>query len=193
MSIPDAKDRISQYPHQFSGGMRQRIMMAMASSCDPDLLIDDESTTAVDVTTQAQVLEIFRNMVKSLNTSLMIVTHNLGVVARYTQRIYVMYAGRFVDSVTARDIFNNPLHPYIIGLLNSFPMLDEPKGRKLVQIEGLPPDLSHMPRNCAFAPSGPSRSNICREKPWPELRLVDGQHYVACDSYISQKRVVDLA
>jgi peptide/nickel transport system ATP-binding protein len=187
MGIPDASHRIDNYPHQFSGGMRQRVMIAMALSCNPNLLIADEPTTAVDVTTQAQLLELLKNMVKNFNTSLLIVTHNLGVVARYTQRIYVMYAGRIVESGTAKDIFSDPRHPYTIGLLKSVPRLDEPKGRKLVPIFGLPPLLSNMPSYCAFWPRCKYRKDACRERPWPELRHIDGQHYIACDADMTEK------
>jgi len=181
MGIPDASQRIDDYPHQFSGGMRQRIMIAMALSCNPRLLIADEPTTALDVTTQAQLLEILRDMVKRFNTSLLIVTHNLGVVARYAQRIYVMYAGRIVESGTAKDIFSNPRHPYTVALLKSVPRLDEPKTRTLVPIAGLPPNLCNMPARCAFWPRCPQRDDLCKERSWPELRCVGGQHYVACD------------
>jgi peptide/nickel transport system ATP-binding protein len=187
MGIPDASHRIDNYPHQFSGGMRQRVMIAMALSCNPNLLIADEPTTAVDVTTQAQLLELLKNMVKNFNTSLLIVTHNLGVVARYTQRIYVMYAGRIVESGTAKDIFSDPRHPYTIGLLKSVPRLDEPKGRKLVPIFGLPPLLSNIPSYCAFWPRCKYRKDACRERPWPELRHIDGQHYIACDADMTEK------
>lgn len=187
IGISDASQRIKNYPHQFSGGMRQRVMIAMALSCNPKLLIADEPTTAVDVTTQAQLLQLLRNMVKNFNTSLLIVTHNLGVVARYAQRIYVMYAGRIVESATAKEIFSNPRHPYTIGLLKSVPRLDEPKERKLVPIPGLPPLLTNMPAYCAFWPRCKYRGDACREKPWPELRYIEGQHYVACDSDIGEK------
>ena len=187
MGIPDADHQIENYPHQFSGGMRQRVMIAMALSCNPKLLIADEPTTAVDVTTQAQLLEILKNMVTVFSTSLLIVTHNLGVVARYAQRIYVMYAGRIAESGTAKDIFNNPCHPYTIGLLKSVPRLDEPKGRKLVPIDGLPPPLNRMPAYCAFWARCHYRRGVCKERPWPELRHIDGLHYAACDHFIDGK------
>jgi peptide/nickel transport system ATP-binding protein len=180
MGIPDAEQRIDNYPHQFSGGMRQRVMIAMALSCNPKLLIADEPTTALDVTTQAQLLEVLRNMVREFQTSLVIVTHNLGVVARYAERIYVMYAGRIIESGTAKDIFRSPRHPYTVGLLKSVPRLDEPKGRKLVPIVGLPPSLSNMPARCAFYPRCAFREDFCKESPWPELRLIEGGHYAAC-------------
>jgi len=130
VGIPDAKNRIDDYPHQFSGGMRQRVMIAMALSCNPRILIADEPTTAVDVTTQAQLLELMKEMVVHFKASLIVVTHNLGVVARYAQRIYVMYAGRIVESGTSKEIFGNPRHPYTIGLLKCVPRLDEEKGAR---------------------------------------------------------------
>ncbi len=187
MGIPDAEARINDYPHQFSGGMRQRVMIAMALSCNPSILIADEPTTALDVTIQAQILEILRDTVKKFNTSLLIVTHNLGVVARYAHRIYVMYAGRVVESGTSKDIFVNPRHPYTLGLLKSVPRLDEPKGRKLVPIKGLPPNLSNMPARCAFYPRCSHRLDVCKEKPWPELRQINDQHYAACYADLSKK------
>jgi oligopeptide/dipeptide ABC transporter ATP-binding protein len=180
VGIPEAASRIDDYPHQFSGGMRQRVMIAMALSCNPKILIADEPTTAVDVTTQAQLLELMKDMVVRFNTSLIIVTHNLGVVARYAQRIYVMYAGRIVESGITKDIFGNPRHPYTIGLLACVPRLDEPRGRKLVPIVGLPPNLINMPPTCAFLPRCPYRIERCQQEPWPELRLIDGQHYTSC-------------
>jgi peptide/nickel transport system ATP-binding protein len=175
VGIPDAERRIDDYPHQFSGGMRQRVMIAMALSCNPKILVADEPTTAVDVTTQAQLLKLMENMVQQYNTSLIIVTHNLGVVARYAERIYVMYAGRIVESGSCDDIFAHPRHPYTIGLLNCVPRLDEEQGRKLVPIEGLPPNLIDMPETCAFLPRCPYAVERCRQEPWPELRKVGGQ------------------
>ena len=184
VGIPSAKDRIRDYPHQFSGGMRQRVMIAMALSCNPRILIADEPTTALDVTTQAELLELMRDMVERFDASLIIVTHNLGVVARYAQRIYIMYAGRIVEAGTTEDIFGDPRHPYTIGLLQCIPRLDEEKGRKLVPIEGLPPNLINMPPTCAFLPRCSDKSERCSQEPWPPLRHLQGQHYVAChDSY----------
>ena len=180
VGIPEAASRIDDYPHQFSGGMRQRVMIAMALSCNPKILIADEPTTAVDVTTQAQLLELMKDMVVRFNTSLIIVTHNLGVVARYAQRIYVMYAGRIVESGITKDIFGNPRHPYTIGLLACVPRLDEPRGRKLVPIVGLPPNLINMPPTCAFLPRCSYATERCKREPWPELRSIEGQHYVSC-------------
>ncbi len=180
VGIPDASKRIDNYPHQFSGGMRQRVMIAIALSCNPKLVIADEPTTAVDVTTQAQLFELMVEMVEQFNTSLVIVTHNLGVVARYSQRIYVMYAGRIVETGTSEDIFSNTLHPYTLGLLKSVPRLDSPKEKKLIPIDGLPPDLSNMPPTCAFLPRCPYQVDRCRVDPWPELRFADSKHATAC-------------
>ena len=154
-------------------------MIAIALSCNPRLLIADEPTTAVDVTTQAQLLEIMVDMVKHFQTSLIIVTHNLGVVARYAQRIYVMYAGRIVESGTSEEIFGDPRHPYTIGLLKSVPRLDEPRGRQLVPILGMPPNLIDMPTICAFLPRCIFREQ-CNSEVDPDLRLISGQHYVRC-------------
>jgi peptide/nickel transport system ATP-binding protein len=187
MGIPDAEQRIDSYPHQFSGGMRQRLMIAMALSCNPKVLIADEPTTALDVTTQAQILEILQDKASNFKTALLIVTHNLGIVARYAQRIYIMYAGRVVESGKSEDIFNNPTHPYTIGLLKSVPRLDEPKGRKLVPIAGLPPNLINMPDSCAFHPRCCMCTEACKEKPWPGLRHLKDQHYAACDNTICEK------
>ncbi|MFK7800127.1 MAG: dipeptide ABC transporter ATP-binding protein [Anaerolineae bacterium] len=177
--IPAAEKRIDDYPHQFSGGMRQRVMIAMALSCNPRLLIADEPTTALDVTTQAQVLDLMQEMVKEFNASLVIVTHNLGVVARYAQRIYVMYAGRVVEEGLTKEIFANPQHPYTRGLLNAVPRLDD-KHSKLVPIAGLPPGLIDLPDRCPFLPRCSHRLDICYKQPRPKLRQIDGQHGVAC-------------
>jgi len=175
VGIADAERRVDDYPYQFSGGMRQRVMIAMALSCNPKILVADEPTTAVDVTTQAQLLLLMQNMVNQYNTALVIVTHNLGVVARYAERIYVMYAGRIVESGSCDDIFDHPKHPYTIGLLKCVPRLDEEEDRKLVPIEGLPPNLINMPPTCAFLPRCPYSIDKCREEPWPSLRAVGGQ------------------
>jgi oligopeptide/dipeptide ABC transporter ATP-binding protein len=180
VGIPGAENRIDDYPHQFSGGMRQRVMIAMALSCNPSILIADEPTTAVDVTTQAELLELMKDMVERFGTSLLIVTHNLGVVARYAQRIYIMYAGRIVEAGTTEEIFGDPRHPYTIGLLNCIPRLDQEEGRKLVPIEGLPPNLINMPPTCAFVPRCSSGSERCMRDPWPSLKHLYGKHYVAC-------------
>jgi oligopeptide/dipeptide ABC transporter ATP-binding protein len=180
VAIPDAAKRLDDYPHQFSGGMRQRVMIAMALSCNPRIIIADEPTTALDVTTQAQLLELMKDVITRFNASLVIVTHNLGVVARYAQRLYVMYAGRIVESGTSKELFGNPRHPYTIALLKSVPRLDEEEGTKLVPIVGMPPNLVNMPNTCAFRPRCPYQIERCHEDPWPDLRLIDGQHYVSC-------------
>jgi len=181
VGIPNAENRIDDYPHQFSGGMRQRAMIAMALSCNPKIIIADEPTTAVDVTTQAQLLELLIDMVTRLNTSLVIVTHNLGVIARYAQRIYVMYAGRIVESGISKDIFINPRHPYTVALLKSVPRLGEKRGtRKLVPIDGMPPGLINMPPTCAFLPRCTHKKAQCQQELWPALRPVGDRHYISC-------------
>jgi oligopeptide/dipeptide ABC transporter ATP-binding protein len=188
VGIPSAASRLDDYPHQFSGGMRQRVMIAMGLSCNPKMLIADEPTTALDVTTQAQLLEVMKAMVQRFNSSLVIVTHNLGVVARYAQRIYIMYAGRIVESGTCKDIFRQPRHPYTIGLLACVPRLDEEVGRKLVPIKGLPPNLINMPKTCAFLPRCPYAIDQCRKNPWPDLRLVGNQQYIRCYVNTEEKK-----
>ncbi len=180
VGIPAPEKRIDDYPHNFSGGMRQRVMIAMALSCNPRILIADEPTTALDVTTQAQLLELMKDMVQRFRASLVIVTHNLGVVARYAQRIYIMYAGRIVESGTTKDIFSNPRHPYTIGLLKCIPRLDEEEGRKLIPIDGLPPNLINMRPTCAFLPRCSWRIDKCFKEPWPELIAVNGNHFIRC-------------
>lgn len=181
VGIPDSARRLSDYPHQYSGGMRQRVMIAMGLSCSPRILIADEPTTALDVTTQAQLLELMMEMVQRLHAALVIVTHNLGVVARYAHRIYIMYAGRIVEAGTTREIFAHPRHPYTIALLKCVPRLDEEIGTKLVPIVGMPPDLANMPATCAFMPRCACRVENCRQQPWPALRSVNGDgHLVSC-------------
>ena len=178
--IPDSKKRLKDYPYQFSGGMRQRVMIAMALSCNPRIIIGDEPTTALDVTTQAQLLELMVDMVTDFKASLILVTHNLGVVARYVQRLYVMYAGHIVESGTSKEIFGNPLHPYTEALLQCVPRLDEAVGKKLVPIVGMPPNLINLPSRCAFQPRCKHQLERCKFEPWPELVKKDGQHYVSC-------------
>jgi peptide/nickel transport system ATP-binding protein len=180
VGIPDAVNRINDYPHQFSGGMRQRVMIAMALSCNPRILIADEPTTALDVTIQAQLMELMRQMVKQFKSSLIVVTHDLGLVARYVQRIYVMYAGKIVESGTSKEIFGDRRHPYTIGLLKSVPRLDRTKSDRLIPIQGLPPSPINMPSVCAFLPRCPFKMKLCEQKKWPELKHVGGKHYVAC-------------
>ncbi|MCR3921995.1 MAG: ABC transporter ATP-binding protein [Firmicutes bacterium] len=180
VGIPDAENRVNAYPHQFSGGMRQRVMIAMALSCNPKVLIADEPTTALDVTTQAQLLKLMTDLVQRLHTSLIIVTHNLGLVARYAERIYVMYAGRVIESGTTKEIFANPRHPYTLGLLRCVPRLDDEEGRKLEPIDGLPPNLINMPPTCAFMPRCSRKQDVCRREPWPALEEVSEGHFVSC-------------
>jgi oligopeptide/dipeptide ABC transporter ATP-binding protein len=179
VGIPDAKVRVDNHPHQFSGGMRQRAMIAMALSCHPKLVIADEPTTALDVTTQAQVLEVMMEMTSKFHNSLVIVTHNLGIVARHAQRIYVMYAGRIVESGTSDDVFGSPSHPYTIALLKSVPRLDEERGRQLIPITGLPPNLIDMPPLCAFKPRCP-QADKCTAETDPELKQVGENHFSRC-------------
>jgi len=181
VGIPGAKSRVDDFPHQFSGGMRQRVMIAIGLSCNPKMLIADEPTTALDVTTQAQLLELMKDMVERFRTSLVIVTHNLGVVARYAQRIYIMYAGRIVESGTTKDIFSNPRHPYTRGLLRCVPRLDEERGRKLVPIDGLPPNLINMPPTCAFYPRCSERGDGCSLDSYPSTIDVGNEHFVSCN------------
>ena len=150
VGIPDPQQRIKQYPHQFSGGMRQRVMIAMALSCSPRLIIADEPTTALDVTIQAQILELMKSLTTEFGVALIVITHNLGVVARYADRVNIMYAGRIIERGSAREIYSNPRHPYTVGLLRSVPRLDLPRRAKLDPIEGQPPDLVNLPQGCAF-------------------------------------------
>ena len=187
VGIPGAESRVDDYPHQFSGGMRQRVMIAIALSCNPRMVIADEPTTALDVTMQALLLETMTEMVKQFNASLVIVTHNLGVVARYAHRIHVMYAGRIVEAGTTKAIFGNPRHPYTIGLLNAVPRLDEKKGRRLLPIIGMPPNLINMPPTCAFLPRCPYSLDRCRTDVWPELSSAGDEHFVSC--YASEQRI----
>ncbi len=188
VGIPAAERRIDDYPHNFSGGMRQRVMIAMALSCNPRILIADEPTTALDVTTQAQLLEMMKDMVQRFRASLVIVTHNLGVVARYAKRIYIMYAGRIVESGTTKDIFRTPRHPYTMGLLKSIPRLDEKEGTKLIPIKGLPPNLINMPPTCAFLPRCSWKIDKCSKQPWPELKSVGDNHFIRCYADTKESR-----
>ncbi|MBI2873041.1 MAG: ABC transporter ATP-binding protein [Chloroflexi bacterium] len=179
VGIPDAKVRLDTYPHQYSGGMRQRVMIAMALSCNPKLIIADEPTTALDVTIQAQVLEILKKLCVDFNTALIIITHNLGVVARYSDRVNVMYAGKLIEKGTSREIYANPRHPYTLGLLHSVPRLDSPRKEKLDPIEGAPPDLSSLPAGCAFRPRCRYAIERCAQEE-PPLRPVGDGHLSAC-------------
>ena len=150
VGIPDPESRVKQYPHQFSGGMRQRVMIAMALSCSPKLIIADEPTTALDVTIQAQILELMKALTTEFGVALIIITHNLGVVARYADRVNIMYAGKIIERGSALEIYSNPRHPYTVGLLRSVPRLDLPRRAKLDPIQGQPPDLINLPAGCSF-------------------------------------------
>jgi oligopeptide transport system ATP-binding protein len=152
VGIADPARRLKQYPHQLSGGMRQRVMIAIALACDPKLIVADEPTTALDVTIQAQILELMKNLTRRLDVALIIITHNLGVVARYANRVNVMYAGRIVESGPAAAIYQDPRHPYTIALLGSVPRLDRPRQARLDPVEGQPPDLTRLDGGCAFRP-----------------------------------------
>src|SRR5713101_2600529 len=171
VNIPSAKKRLDDYPHQFSGGMRQRVMIAMALSCNPKLILADEPTTALDVTIQAQILDLLKNLAREFRTAFILITHDLGVVAGMTQRIHVMYAGKIVEKADTAELFANPKMPYTWGLLRSIPRLDERRKAKLVPIEGLPPDLIAPPPGCRFEPRCQYRHDICREKE-PELEHI---------------------
>jgi oligopeptide transport system ATP-binding protein len=179
VGIPNAEQRIDQYPHQFSGGMRQRVMIAMALSCNPSLLIADEPTTALDVTIQAQILDLIRNLQAEHNTALILITHDLGVVAGMTDRINVMYAGHIVETAPTEELFANPKHPYTVGLLNSIPRLDAPRKEKLNPIRGLPPDLIDLPDMCPFVPRCDYARDKCGQKN-PPLMDVNEVHRAAC-------------
>jgi oligopeptide/dipeptide ABC transporter ATP-binding protein len=178
VGIPDPARRLGQYPHQFSGGMRQRMMIAMALACNPALVRADEPTTALDVTIQAQILELMKDLSRRLGVAMLIITHNLGVVARYADRVNVMYAGRIIERATARELYGRPRHPYTLGLLRSVPRLDEPRRERLAPIDGQPPDLTRLPAGCAFAPRCAFRVARCLEER-PELRSMGGADHVA--------------
>ncbi|MGW2085915.1 ABC transporter ATP-binding protein [Streptomyces sp. NPDC001880] len=170
--IPAAKERVGNYPHQFSGGMRQRIMIAMAMALEPSLIIADEPTTALDVTVQAQVMDLLAELQRELNMGLILITHDLGVVADVADKIAVMYAGRIVESAPVHEIYRAPAHPYTRGLLQSIPRLDQ-KGRELYAIKGLPPNLLHIPPGCAFNPRCPMAQEICRGEVPPLFEVAE--------------------
>ncbi|MCX4770053.1 ABC transporter ATP-binding protein [Streptomyces sp. NBC_01260] len=176
--IPAAKERVGNYPHQFSGGMRQRIMIAMALALEPSLIIADEPTTALDVTVQAQVMDLLAELQRELNMGLILITHDLGVVADVADKIAVMYAGRIVETSPVHEIYKAPAHPYTKGLLRSIPRLDQ-KGQELYAIKGLPPNLLHIPRGCAFNPRCPMAQAVCR-KDVPPLFDVAENRQSAC-------------
>ncbi len=177
--LPDARSRVKAYPHQFSGGMRQRAMIAMALACQPQLIIADEPTTALDVTVQAQILALLKEVTRAANSALILITHDLGVVARYADRVCVMYGGRVVESAPAREIYRRPRHPYTIGLMASVPRLDQAAGSRLVPIEGSPPNLARLPPGCAFAPRCRHATDLCRRER-PALVATATEHLTAC-------------
>ncbi len=177
--IPDARDRMDDYPHQFSGGMRQRVMIAMALSCNPQLLIADEPTTALDVTIQAQIIELVKQLKEEIGMAVIWITHDLGVVAGLADRVNVMYAGYIIESADVKDVYGDPRHPYTLGLLSSIPRLDAERKSKLVPIEGLPPDLIGMEAGCPFAPRCQYAIDRCLEEN-PTLETIARGHTVAC-------------
>ena len=179
VGINNAEKRVDQYPHEFSGGMRQRAMIAMALICEPKLLIADEPTTALDVTIQAQILDLMKSLQKKENTAIIFITHNLGVVAEMCDRVSVMYAGKIVEQGTDEDIFYRPAHPYTMGLLESMPRLDAEEHERLIPIEGTPVDLLNPPKGCNFAPRCSHCMKVCLAEKPPYADLGDG-HVSAC-------------
>ncbi|GBE42025.1 MAG TPA: ABC transporter ATP-binding protein [Rhizobiales bacterium] len=179
VGISEPDRRLVQYPHHLSGGMRQRVMIAMALACEPALIIADEPTTALDVTIQAQILELMKELTRRLGVALIVITHNLGVVARYADRVNVMYAGKIIESGTAHDIYHTPQHPYTLALLKSVPRMDLPRQAKLDPVDGQPPDLTRLDDGCAFRPRCAFATAKCA-KQFPPLEKIKGPHIVAC-------------
>jgi oligopeptide transport system ATP-binding protein len=179
VGIPDAKNRIDGYPHEFSGGMRQRVMIAMALSCDPELLIADEPTTALDVTIQAQILELIKDLKARMGTSVILITHDLGVVAGMTEKIIVMYAGKVFEQAPTAELFATPANPYTKGLLKSVPDPAHEEGTELYQIPGLPPDVAHLPPGCPFAPRCERAEEICLVQ-YPPFVQINENHWSLC-------------
>jgi oligopeptide transport system ATP-binding protein len=177
--IPDAATRFASYPHQYSGGMRQRAMIAMALACNPRLIIADEPTTALDVTVQAQILDLLKELTRETQSALILITHDLGIVARYADRVAVMYAGRIVEMAPARALYAHPQHPYTRGLMASVPRLDEDFGQRLVPIEGQPPDLAALPAGCSFSPRCKHVTERCHTSR-PLLEPIGNFHLKAC-------------
>jgi oligopeptide/dipeptide ABC transporter ATP-binding protein len=188
VGIPNPQQRVEDYPHQFSGGMRQRAMIAMALSCNPDVLIADEPTTALDVTIQAQILELLDRLREDFDSAVILITHDLGVVAEVADDIIVMYAGRVVEHGPKRQVFYDPQHPYTWGLLGSIPRLDRPKPERLHSIEGTPPSLINLPRGCKFRPRCPHAFDKCQEEPELKNRVEDREHLDRCWLTVDDKR-----
>lgn len=182
VGIPDSDRRIREYPHQMSGGMRQRVMIAMAVACDPALIIADEPTTALDVTIQAQILKLLKNLVESLNTALILISHDLGVIAETADEVAVMYAGRIVEYAGTQELFKEPLHPYTNGLLESIPRPGDQRGQKLRAIKGFVPRLTELPEGCKFSPRCKYIIEKCRRQE-PELIDAGSGHLVRCWEY----------
>ncbi|WND75264.1 ABC transporter ATP-binding protein [Thalassospiraceae bacterium LMO-SO8] len=179
VGINEPRRRIEQYPHHLSGGMRQRVMIAMSLACEPKLIIADEPTTALDVTIQAQILELMKNLTREMNVAMIIITHNLGVVARYADRVNVMYAGRIVETGNASDIYHRPRHPYTLALLKSVPRMDRPRQAKLDPVDGQPPDLTRLDGGCSFRPRCKFAIDKCKES-YPPLEEMGDKHFSAC-------------
>src|SRR5204862_6648138 len=179
VGIADPARRLRQYPHQLSGGMRQRVMIAIALACSPKLIIADEPTTALDVTIQAQILELMKSLSQKLGAAQIIITHNLGVVARYASRVNVMYAGRIVEAGSAEAIYHDPRHPYTVALLKSVPRLDQPRRARLDPVDGQPPDLTRLDGGCAFRPRCRFAVERCGQEQ-PALEPVESGHLAAC-------------
>jgi len=188
VGIPKPEERIDDYPHQFSGGMRQLVMIALALSCNPDLLIADEPTTALDVTIQAQILELIKRLKRDFGSAVALITHDLGVVADIADRILVMYAGRIVEEGDKEQIFYDPQHPYTWGLLGSIARLDRPKAQRLTAIDGQPPSLIHRPQGCNFRPRCPHAFDRCRAEDPALTDKVGGGHLDACHLSVDDKR-----
>ena len=179
VGIPDARSRVDNYPHEFSGGMRQRVMIAMALSCEPEVLIADEPTTALDVTIQAQILELIKDLRRRLETSVILITHDLGVVAGMTDKIIVMYAGKVFEQAPTRELFATPANPYTKGLLKSVPDPAHEEGKPLYQIPGLPPDLAHLPTGCPFQARCEKAQDICHHE-FPPFVQINENHHSLC-------------
>ncbi|AND42971.1 MAG: ABC transporter ATP-binding protein [Bacillota bacterium] len=179
VGIPNPVHCCTKYPHQLSGGMRQRIVIAMALICEPDLLIADEPTTALDVTIQSQILDLLKELQQKMGMAIILITHDLGVVARFSDRVNIMYAGKIVESGTKSEIFYNPKHPYTLGLLESIPKLDHSRDQKLTAIDGTPPDLAEPPKGCAFTPRCPFAMDVCDEY-IPEKTVLSRTHHLNC-------------